>query len=227
MKPILLIALFLLLNAGSFAQFAIVQDAEGFVNVRSEAKAGNNILDTLLSGHLVYPFEEVGNWATVYYNKGRAARHGYVYANRLKPLTAFERLPIVAKSKNRVQLLKGNQEIVVVQQPFDSTKHRYNFTEGSFISKIDGQECWGIDGSLPSQEYRSITVRIKGKTVPLPATAFKNLFNPNLEYTEGYYDKASEILYITSRNSDGAGGYIVVWKIAGSTYTERLVDHGF
>jgi hypothetical protein len=51
---------------------------------------------------------------------------------------------------------------------------------------------------------------------------------PFLKYTaEVYFDKASDIFYIQTMNSDGAGGYEVIWKVEKGIYKERLVAYGF
>jgi len=42
-------------------QFAVIADKDGYVNVRKETKIGNNIIDTLRNGHLIYCFENTDN----------------------------------------------------------------------------------------------------------------------------------------------------------------------
>jgi hypothetical protein len=49
----------------------------------------------------------------------------------------------------------------------------------------------------------------------------------NYHHTKVHYDKTSDILYIHAMNSDGAGGYVVIWKIEKGGYKERFVSHGF
>ena len=53
-----------------FAQkFAVINDADGFVNVRNEAKVGNNVSHKLNNNHLVFYFDEdvEGNWQYITY----------------------------------------------------------------------------------------------------------------------------------------------------------------
>ena len=225
MKPVFVVVFLLLFAAGSSAQFAVVQDADGFVNVRSSAKTGNTVSGTLVNGHLVYANETTGNWTQITYEKAGVRKSGFVYTNRLVFLSGFEPIPITERRKNEVQLLKRDIEIAVLQQPFDSAKHRYHFWHG-MIAKIDGEDVLGTDGDLPKTEYKSVTVHTGGKAAVLPATALKNLFNPNIEYTEGYYNKAGNTLYIQASNSDGSAGYLVVWKIVAGKYQERFVNYG-
>lgn len=53
-------------------------------------------------------------------------------------------------------------------------------------------------------------------------SALKNLYEPNLEYTNANYDEKNNILYIQALNGDGAGGYIIVWIIEGNKYKSRV-----
>jgi hypothetical protein len=40
-------------------------------------------------------------------------------------------------------------------------------------------------------------------------------------------DKENDVIYIQSMNSDGAGGYVVAWKIEKNIYKERAIFNGF
>lgn len=63
---------FLILNFNfCFSQFGIINDLDGFVNVRSSAEKGNNISDKLENGFIVYYFESEENWVNIDYKKKR------------------------------------------------------------------------------------------------------------------------------------------------------------
>ncbi len=61
----------------------------------------------------------------------------------------------------------------------------------------------------------------------LPPAALENLYEPNLGSTKVNYDRIKDILYISTMNSDSAGGYFVVWKIEKGKYKERFIAYGF
>jgi len=55
MKKIILVTVLVLCSVSGFGQFAIVNDKDGYVNVRSSPKIEkNNIIDTLHNGSIVY-----------------------------------------------------------------------------------------------------------------------------------------------------------------------------
>lgn len=65
------------------------------------------------------------------------------------------------------------------------------------------------------------------RTVFVPIDGLKNLFDPNLGYTEVHYDRKKEILYVSALNGDGAGGYVVLLIIEQGQYKTRMVFNGF
>ena len=65
-----IIYIFLIFNFNfCFSQFGIINDLDGFVNVRSSAEKGNNVTDKLENGFIVYYFETEGNWINIDYKK--------------------------------------------------------------------------------------------------------------------------------------------------------------
>ena len=82
---------------------------------------------------------------------------------------------------------------------------------------------------MPKKEYKSIEVKIRGKQVSIPQSAYSDLYQPNL-YTDlnfVYYDKDNDILYIVALNGDGAGAYTVCWQIEKGVYKGRKVGIPF
>ena len=56
---------------------------------------------------------------------------------------------------------------------------------------------------------------------------FQNLYEPNFEYTRVNYDVKNRTLYIQSLNSDGAGGYAVIWIIENGVFKKKVISRGF
>ena len=97
----------------------------------------------------------------------------------------------------------------------------------SRIKLINGKQYWGTDGEMPKSEYKSIIIDFGRRKIILPKVALDNLFEPNLTNTEVNYDQINDVSYIQSMNSDGAGGYQVIWKIDKGIYKNRFIAYGF
>ena len=210
------------------SSFAVINDKDGYVNVRKEKSVHSKVLKKLDNNTLIFAFDynksEDGNW--IY-----ADNEGYIYSDRVKWL---EKLPKVAKGvekKNAIHFSGKDIQVVLSSEKFDKSKHsfKYNKEYPDAIEKIDGKTFFGTDGNMPKEAYKSIEVKIRGKQVSIPQSAYSDLYEPNL-YTDlnfVYYDKDSDSYYIVATNSDGAGAYMVCWQIEKGIYKGRKIGIPF
>ncbi len=217
MKSKYLILIFLFLLKSLFAQdFAIINDNDGHTNVRSENNKTSKILDKLNNGHLICVMNPDGNWWNIDYaiNKNEI-KVGYVYKDRIRLISEYNEIPISVEKEKEIIFSNKVIEVKVVESKFDKSKHRFNYAKKypNQILKIDGKDYWGTDGEIPKTEYKSITIKFNKSILQLPKEALENLYEPNLSLTKVNLDKDKNTIYISSINSDGAGGYLVIWKI--------------
>jgi hypothetical protein len=219
----------LLLSATTQAQFAVITDNDGWVNIRKDAAIANNISDKLLNGHIVYTWETTGNWTTIEYSKANKGLSGFVYRDRYKLVTNFTSIPQSSKTGSVVIFKKDSIEVTVTQKAFEKSKHTFKYFKDApnQVQFIDNKEFWGTDGGMPTMEYKSIRVKIGQKVIELPAAALASLFEPSIGNTRVNFDREKNILYIQSSNSDGAGSYEVIWKIEKGVYKDRFIVYGF
>ena len=229
-----LLLLFLLISSYTFAQvnenyfFAVINDKDGYVNVRKEANIHSKVIKKLDNNTLIFVFvydkAHDGNWI-------HPDNEGYIYNDRVKWI---EELPKVAKGvekKNAIHFSGKDIQVVLSSEKFDKSKHsfKYNKEYPDAIEKIDGKTFFGTDGNMPKEAYKSIEVKIRGKQVSIPQSTYSDLYEPNL-YTDlnfVYYDKDSDSYYIVATNSDGAGAYMVCWQIEKGIYKGRKIGIPF
>ena len=209
---------------GQEFEFGVVNDKDGFVNVRSSQEIRNNITDKLDNGFIVSHFEAEGNWILIDYKKNGKELNGYVFKNRIKGLTEYTKIPKTKTSENHTKFSNQKVNINIFEKKFDKTKHTYKFYKGNpnQINKIDGNDIFGTDGRIPKKEYSSLEIEIDNLKLSIPKKGIKNLYEPNPEFTLVNYDKKSETLYIQTLNGDGAGGYAVLWIIEKGKYKTRI-----
>ena len=208
--------------------FAVINDKDGYVNVRKEKSVHSKVLKKLDNNTLIFVFEydkaQEGNW--IY-----ADNEGYIYNDRVKWI---EKLPKIAKgiARGNTIVFEGKEiQVTLATEKFDKDKHSFKYHKEyrDIIEKIDGKPFWGTDGNIPKKEYKSIEVKIRGKQVSIPKSAYSDLYESYL-YTElnsVYYDKDNDILYIVADNGDGAGAYMVCWQIEKGVYKGRKVGIPF
>ena len=229
-----LILLFFLINNVVFAQvieggaFAVINDKDGYVNVRKEKSVHSKVLKKLDNNTLIFVLEYdkayYGNW--IY-----ADNEGYIYNDRVKWIHNF---PQIAKgiAKGNTIVFEGKEiQVVLSTEKFDKSKHSFKYHKEyrDVIEKIDGKLFWGTDGNMPKREYKSIEVKIRGKQVSIPQSAYNDLYESYLytEFNSVHYDKDNDILYIVALNGDGAGAYMVCWQIEKGVYKGRKVGIPF
>ncbi|MDB5200648.1 MAG: hypothetical protein JWQ27_57 [Ferruginibacter sp.] len=228
MKKFLSPLLFLCFNS-SFGQFAIVNDPDSFVNVRADGQLTSKVVDRLPNGHLLYCFENKGNWSDIDYIKKEKELNGYIYKDRYKLLSDFPALTIFQKTSTSVSLKKDSFEVTLTDAKFDRKKHRFSYVKEApgQIELIDKKRYWGTDGGMPTTQLKSIIIKAGQKRISLPQQALHGLYQPDIYSAEVHYDKTNDTFYIETSNSDGAGSYYVIWKIVKGIYTDRLVAYGF
>ena len=225
------VVLLLLISDIVFAQeeaFAVINDKDGYVNVRKEKSVHSKVLKKLDNNTLIFVLEydkaQEGNW--IY-----ADNEGYIYNDRVKWIHNF---PQIAKgiAKGNTIVFEGKEiQVVLSTEKFDKSKHSFKYHKEyrDVIEKIDGKLFWGTDGNMPKREYKSIEVKIRGKQVSIPQSAYNDLYESYLytEFNSVHYDKDNDILYIVANNGDGAGAYMVCWQIEKGVYKGRKVGIPF
>lgn len=230
MRLICFLSAFLFFINPCFAQFAKIVDKDGFVNVRSGADAKSKIIGQIKSNEIVYIFngDDFDEWQIVdYATKNDRLLTGYVHHSRIKLLSTYEQIPSVFTTENEAEFTLRNIDVKIKTADFDYEKNKQNFKtvqyEKHAVQQYKNQEVWGTDGTIPKTNYQSITIKIDGKTIEIPAKEMENLFNPNAENSECYYDEKNKKLFIISMNADGAGSYEVLFTIENGKYRGRSV----
>jgi uncharacterized protein YgiM (DUF1202 family) len=227
------LAVFLLLisiSEKSIAQFAIVKDNDGFLFVRNGPNISNNVIDTLKNGEVVWYFEKEGNWFEIEYEKKGIKRSGYAYSNRLIPLENYPAINKKSFQKNIIIFKNDSVEIKIKTKSFKANEHKLIFDSSQQIKslvKIDNKTFYGTDGEIPKEQYKSISINYGSKTYNFDTSILDNLFNPNLNSTHCYIDKVNNSILISAMNSDGAGGYGIIWVIKNGEHISRRLFKGF
>ena len=213
----------------AFSQFAFIADKDGQANIRTTAAIADNIEDSLQNGHLVYCMESDGNWVNIDYVKNGASLNGYIYRNRLIMVEQYEKISQLTSQPHQIGFGKDSLSITIRSQPFQRAKNKlfYSIEYPGIVELINGKLPFGTDGNMPTTTYQSIEVQSGARIAIVPASEFADLFEPNLNKTKVNYNRRQDILYIHAMNSDGAGGYLVIWRFVKGEYKDRFVAYGF
>ncbi len=201
------------------AQTALIKDPDGYCNIRQSANSQSKVLDTLSNDRIVFVFEEQaeGNWLPVDYKKGNETLSGYVHKSRIAFLTSLTKFKQATLNDSILKLKLDSFQLTMTKMSFNKKGKQFKYDkpqgEQTFIKSIDNKFPWGTDGNIPKKEYKAVQFKTGNSTLNFPANMFNDLFEPNLDMTMAYHDKTTGKFYIEAINSDGAGGYEVIWTI--------------
>ena len=239
MKHLLILFFLLTTNAfaqGPFGDYAVVKDKDGYVNIRAKESVKSKIVGTLPNNTLVYALFDTTEDETgeeIFFN-WIAVDKGYVHQSRLKKISDFRAIEVKVQG-NSIIFDDKDVKVTITKQKFDKTKHKITKKEHDGWTEliIDGKAIYGIDiyggndDSLPEDHYKSITVTMKGKNVPIPKSAYDDLYQIFYFSSSVYYDKEAEALYILAHNSENASAYEVCWQIVKGEYITRIIGQPF
>lgn len=146
-------------------------------------------------------------------------------------------LPITAMSSNFISFASNNIQVTITGGKFDPAKHKLGYYgEDKYLVKIDNKPYFGNYGKVPNTTIENITVVIDRDTVPIPATAFSDLYNPIFSVMESGVQKSNNKVYLSADGhkvyvymlkQEAGGSYEVTWVIQDKKYLRRVVDFGF
>jgi hypothetical protein len=213
----------------SFGQYAILKDKDGFVNVREKGDVRSNIKDTLHNDKIIFFWDKPqGEWVSIDFLKNGKPRSGYVHRSRVQFIESFIKFNHKQKSDSLLEMKLDSITISMAAGKFQKIKRSLKFGDNSsFLISIDGKHVWGADGNTPKKEYRSFVIKSGNQTSAVEIQYWHDLFEPSFDFTDAYLDKGSGTIYLLASNSDGAGGYAVIWVIKNNQIINRQIDIPF
>ncbi len=145
-------------------------------------------------------------------------------------------VPITGLGSNFISFADNNIQVTITGGAFNPAKHKLGYYDEKYLVKIDNKPYFGNYGQVPNTTIENITVVIDRDTVPIPAAAFFDLYNPIFSVTEGGVQKSNNKVYLSADGhkvyvymlkQEAGGSYEVTWVIQDKKYLRRVVDFGF
>ncbi|MBL7849268.1 MAG: hypothetical protein JNN04_00095 [Cyclobacteriaceae bacterium] len=242
------ILLFLLVHYSS-AQLAIINDPDGYVNVRDSGHNTARIVGRIFEGEVFQTEELEGSyWWPVFYGcdpdrdslatskrdfyrkelgiEGYVAIQGFVHRSRIRLISSLPSLSERSFNSHRNSVTISNSSIRVTLHTasFDSTKHQLERSGiGNWITRVDGKKPWGQDGGMPHIQIQKLSFHIDSKELKFPRHHFDDLYEPNLSGLNLYFASDDQWFLCMVNNSDGGGAYDAVWIIKEGKVSRRVI----
>jgi SH3-like domain-containing protein len=219
------------LDGESLALFRVVEDKDGFVNMRTSPSTAARIDGRVVSGCAVAVEATKNGWKEIEDETG-AGRPLFIHQSRLKSVNDWKQVPCVVSTKKKAATVRsGRFKAVVTEVPFDPKSHDVQHPKPGSEAQltIDGRRVVGTDGGLPDATVK-LEVFLNDTPVAVPPEATRDLYQPNLGRSEDFVlltpGEAAQHALVFLWGSDGAGGYFVVWSFVDGKYVGRAVFTG-
>jgi hypothetical protein len=159
--------------------------------------------------------------------------HGYIHRTRFIPIANLQQIKtknlFTISSKNdrmedSICLVNDSLRLFIKTGYFKIDEHKIDKGNTDYVQKIDGMRPIGTFGSTPRIEIIQMTLKISGNTVDIPVKEYRDLYEPALTKLSLHVNNRGVIYIYMPGNSDGAGGYYLVWIIKSNKYLKRYVD---
>jgi len=146
-------------------------------------------------------------------------------------------LPLIGAKDDEIIFSNDTATVQITTGAFDATKHKVTWYNDKYAVKLDNHAFWGTENTVPKHTITSVIAIIEGDTIVVPPSAFVDLYEPHLYYTDSkgksktycnvYMSADMRKYYIYMVNGEGIGRYEVTWVIQDKHYLRRVVDWGF
>jgi len=234
MKTFFSFIFLLCLSFVSHAQlsFAIINDKDGFVNIRKDKNAHSPVVGKIFDESIFgYDPDEKSNWVKIYKQDEDKLTdlEGYMDRSRIMPLATFKKIYKPKIYRDSCVIQNNTLALIIKSSVFNPSLHKLDYEKPSckncatFLNKIDNKRIWGTDGGLPRKFISSLRLIQNNVEVIIPKNAIDNLYEPNFSSLKVYL--SANNIYIQMDNSDGAGGYTVIWTIKNHQFLKRYIDN--
>lgn len=217
MKIFLVIAIIIISLQYAQSQFAIIDDDDGFTNVRLQPNSNSEIIYKLSRDEVfLYDILKSQNeWIRIYINENKFNLDvcdqeyiiGYIHRSRLKPIESLQ--------KYTDDEFKFEYEL----KPFSFSNKICDYNYG-YISLVNGKRFYGTDGPTPKIEVANIIASLHGQNIEIAPILFQDLFECNDLIT---IYSIKDTYFVVQDNSDGAGYYGIIWVFKGNSLVQRLI----
>ena len=207
--------------------YATVSDTDGFVNIRMSPNKTSSVIGKIYNYNAFSCEPSKENWWKVlvidYNGKNKSQWvEGYVYKSRIILLKKWTTIKAQNVHLDSCVFNKDSLTVTIKKGRFNPKTHKLYY-EANELVYIDGKVFWGTDGKIPKEKIEGLKITIAKKLIKVPVNAFNDLYEPWFK-TLGVCYGPGNTLYISMLNSDGAGGYIVIWTIKNNKFYKRYID---
>ncbi len=211
----------------TYANYGIIQDPDGYVNVRAADSLKSKVTEKLSNGEIVScSFEQdSSSFCYAVFDVNGRLGSGYVHRSRVNFFNGSQKWMLKKSTSNEAIYYDGrNQLHISVQSPQLSIR---DFKKSAQLyTHYKNKKFFGTDGELPRQDklyqFNQIELRYNGKITIIPKQNLEQYFFPNkplqIDGLQDYqmseiYSKNKDVYIFNSLSNGGATQYTLFLHI--------------
>lgn len=211
------------------ADFGLIRDRDGFVNVRQSPSLNAQVIARLSNQSVVSCVLEERNAKFCLVSSPELKEGGYIYRDRVDFLKDYTAVPLFTSSLLAAVYKNNSMHISIEAQPADTDIAHYNKSASHHYTKYKGKVFFGTDGELPDQNFIQLTkinIHMGVSTITLKQSDVEHLFLPREEQGRNELSsfkilhKGKDLYLFNSFNQGGAASYHLMIYI----HDGKLID---
>ncbi|MDR2955754.1 MAG: hypothetical protein LBV43_11800 [Prevotella sp.] len=162
------------------------------------------------------PDREIDPWRNVdYYMPNRNIISGYIMGTKFMRVDDYDVIEVEKLSSHGTVSFK-NEDVRILIAVANITSKDTSIKQDNFGGyTVNGKQAKGIvRHTAPKLRYQSISVTIKGKSIPIPKKVYEHLLEPEIENMVVYYNPEKTIVYIVVNNGGLDAFYQALWAVS-------------
>ncbi|MDC4632582.1 SH3 domain-containing protein [Acinetobacter baumannii] len=204
------------------ADFGLIQDKDGYVNVRENSSLSSKVTSKLNNNEIVSCVmdEETNNFCLVNASNGVT---GFVYKNRINNFGGYTSIKLSQYSREKAVYSDKNIIVEVYAKKAILDPKLYKTFKGEY-KYFNNKNFFGTDGSLPDNNFLQldkIIVKEKDNRIEISRTELEQYFFPKDGVDGGKNELAdfkiyylnNNIFILNTFNESGAAAYNIVLNV--------------
>jgi hypothetical protein len=206
-----------------YADFGLIQDKDGYVNVRELADLSSKVISEQKNGEIVSCVDDIVN--NFCFINSSSGVNGYIYNNRINRFDGYNKIKL-KKYDVRTALYRSSLYTVEISSK-DADLNSKNYSKSlkgrELYSLYKGKAFYGTDGDLPTANFlqlNRIVVKIQEQKIIINSDQLENYFFPKDGLSSKneladfqIYEKNNDLYIINSLSSGGAAQYNIALHI--------------
>lgn len=219
-------------NQYSYADFGLIQDNDGYVNVRSSPNLKSQIMIKLRNNEIVSCDLDEGLSEFCLISSPMLKNIGYLYKDRINFFKEYHSVKLLKYYSNQVTY--SNKDITVNVQSKAARVERKLFekdTDG-YYKYFKNKEFFGTDGDIPDERFsqlNQISIAYKSKVIKLNFNQLEQYFfptkglgSPKNELADfNIYYLNDDIYILNTFSNGGAATYALIIHIRDGKITDK------